>query len=501
MRDMNKGMLISVLLSLLAITPAWPQTGVESGSRGDRVASLVAEALKRSPAMEENLRVLTDEIGGRVPGTPAMDQAVEWASKAFQVAGGQYVHAEEFQIPQFWNEVETRISVDSPVQMILRAVSVGWAPGLPPLRHTHFIDVGDGSADAFARAGDVTRQIVLVHGKVIKTWRDLFEEYDRVAPILERAVAGHAALVAWIGERDHDLLYRHTDTQTGQVARIPQVILAREQGLRIARLLASGRQVYASAAILNNVGGPFRTANVVAEIPGTEKPDEFVVLGAHLDSWELGTGALDNGCNAAMVIDTLRAIKASGLRPRRTIRFILFSGEEEGLLGSEAYTRQHANEMDKALAAVIFDSGSGRVTGFTLSGRTELAAATRQLLQPLSSLHATEVTQDADMGTDNFDFLLQGVPTLVADQEAANYMENYHAESDTFDKVDLPNLRNEVAEAAAVVFGIADRPQRYGTRQSRQQIQQLLLDTHLDRTMKLNGVWSAWESGKRGRTQ
>jgi Zn-dependent M28 family amino/carboxypeptidase len=314
-------------------------------------------------------------------------------------------------------------------------------------------------------------------------------------------VAGHAALVAWIGERDHDLLYRHTDTQTGQVARIPQVILAREQGLRIARLLASGRQIYASAAILNNVGGPFRTANVVAEIPGTEKPDEFVVLGAHLDSWELGTGALDNGCNAAMVIDTLRAIKASGLRPRRTIRFILFSGEEEGLLGSEAYTRQHANEMDKALAAVIFDSGSGRVTGFTLSGRTELAAATRQLLQPLSSLHATEVTQDADMGTDNFDFLLQGVPTLVADQEAANYMENYHAESDTFDKVDLPNLRNEVAEAAAVVFGIADRPQRYGTRQSRQQIQQLLLDTHLDRTMKLNGVWSAWESGKRGRTQ
>jgi carboxypeptidase Q len=472
-----------------------------SASSPDRVSRVLNEALKRSPVMEENLRRLTDEIGGRVPGTPAMDQALDWATAAFGAAGGENVHSEKFQIPQSWTEVETRLSVDSPLQLVLHAVSVAWAPGLPPLRHTHFIDVGEGSADDFQRAGDLTRQIALVHGKVIRTWADLFEEYDRVPPILQRAIAARAGLVAWIGERDRDLLYRHTDTQTGMVARIPQVIVAREEGLRIARMLASGQQVYGSAAILNNTGGPFASSNVVAEIRGAEKPDEFVVLGAHLDSWELGTGALDNGCNAAMVVDTLRAIKASGMRPRRTIRFVLFSGEEEGLLGSEAYARQHVNELDKAAAAVVFDSGTGRVTGFTLSGRTELASATRQLLQPLAALGATGVTQDADMGTDNFDFVLQGVPTLVADQEPANYMENYHAQSDTFDKVDLGNLRNQVGEAAAVVFGIADSAQPYGTRQSRQQVEQLLLDTHLDRAMKTNGVWSDWQSGKRGRSQ
>jgi carboxypeptidase Q len=502
MRAMRKAMMFVVYVLLAAAVAAPAQTAPGgAGNAAARAAGVRDEALKRSPALENNLRQLTDEIGGRVPGTPAMDQAVDWATAAFGAAGGENVHTEKFQIPRSWNEVETRLSVDSPLQLILHAVSVGWSPSLPPLRHTHFIDVGEGSAEDFQRAGDLTRQIALLHSKVIRTWEDLFEEYDRVPPILQRAVAGRAALVAWIGARDRDLLYRHTDTQTGLLARIPQVILAREEGLRIARLLASGRQVYGSAAVLNNTGGPFSAGNVVAEIRGAENSDEFVVLGAHLDSWELGTGALDNGCNAAMVVDVLRAIKASGLRPRRTIRFILFSGEEQGLLGSEAYARQHASELDKALAAVIFDSGTGRVTGFTLSGRTDLASATRELLQPLAGLRATAVTQEADMGTDNFDFLLQGVPTLVASQEPANYMENYHAQSDTFDKVDLGNLRNQAGEAAAVVFGIADAAQRYGTRQSRAQIEQLLLDTHLDRTMKINGVWPDWEGGKRGRAQ
>jgi len=460
----------------------------------------MAEALKPSP-LESNLEHLTDDIGGRVPGTPAMEEAIEWAQEAFRAAGGENVHAEKFKIPQSWAEGETRFSLVAPLEFNLHAVSVAWAPPLRPLRHVHIVDVKDGTADDFLRAGNIAGCILLVHGKVIQTWEDLFEEYNRVPPIIERALRGRALAIAWIAERDRDLLYRHTDTQTGELASIAEVIVAREDGLRVARLLASGRQVYANLEVLNQVGGPLSTANVVAEIRGREHPEQFVVLGAHLDSWELGTGALDNGCNAAMVIDVLRAIRSSGVQPRRSIRFVLFSGEEEGLLGSEAYAREHRNELDNAVAAVIFDSGSGRVTGFTLSGRAELAGATRDLMAPLSSMGVTEVTQDADMGTDNFDFLLEGVPTLVANQDAANYMYNYHAMSDTYDKVDLGNLRKQVAQAAAMVVGIANAPERFGTRQDRAQVGQLLHETHLEDTMKLVGVWPAWESGQRGRTR
>lgn len=460
----------------------------------------MAEALKPS-TLESNLQHLTDEIGGRVPGTPAMEQAIEWTQEAFRAAGGENVHAEKFQIPQSWAEGETRFTIEAPLELNLRAVSVAWAPPLRPLRHAHIVDIGEGKGDDFVRAGNIAGSILLVHGKVIQTWEDLNEEYNRVPPILEAAVRGRAAAIAWIAERDRDLLYRHTDTQTGDVAAIPQVIVAREDGLRLARLLAAGRQVYAELEIPNQVGGPLTTANVVAEIRGSEHPEQFVILGAHLDSWELGTGALDNGCNSAMVIDALRAIRASGVQPKRTLRFVLFSGEEEGLLGSEAYAREHRPELDNAVAAVVFDSGSGPVTGFTLSGRTELAGATRDLMAPLQPMGVAGVTQDADMGTDNFDFVLEGVPTLVANQEPANYMLNYHAMSDTFDKVDLGNLRKEVAEAAAMVMGIANASERFGTRQNRVQVEQLLHDTRLENTMKLNGVWPAWESGQRGRTR
>jgi carboxypeptidase Q len=188
------------------------------------------------------------------------------------------------------------------------------------------------------------------------------------------------------------------------------------------------------------------------------------------------------------------------VRPRRTIRFVLFSGEEEGLLGSQAYTRQHQNELNDAVAAIIFDSGSGRVTGFTLSGRKDLATPVRDIIAPLKSLGVTEVTQDADIGTDNFDFVLQGVPTLEANQDPANYMENYHAASDTFDKVDLTQMRKSVAAAAAVALSIANATQRLGARQDRAEISQLLQHTHLDQQMKLFGIWEDWESGKRGRT-
>src|ERR1019366_6646785 len=127
-------------------------------------------------------------------------------------------------------------------------------------------------------------------------------------------------------------LYRHINTTTGNIDVIPQVLLAREDSERIARLLGHGEKVQMSLAIPNRVGPAITTHNVVAELKGNELPNEIVILGAHLDSWELGTGALDNGCNAALVIDALRAIKTAGIRPKRTMRFILFSGEEEGLL-------------------------------------------------------------------------------------------------------------------------------------------------------------------------
>ena len=460
----------------------------------------MAEAQKPS-VLETNLRNLTDSIGGRVPGTPAMQKAVEWGEAAFKAAGADAVHVEQFQLPASWAEGATQMSVVAPEKFSVRAVSIAWAPPLAAQQHVRTVDIGQGSAEDFAKAGDVSGALLLVHSEEMHKWEDLFEEYLRAPPIIDRAVKAKALAIAFQSTRPHDLLYRHTNSLEGEIDRIPMLLLAREDFGRIARLMASGQQLYADVAIPNKIGGPISAANVVAEIKGKEKPDEFVLLGAHLDSWELGTGALDNGCNAALVIDALRSIKAAGVQPKRTIRFALFSGEEQGMIGSHAYVTAHRGELDKAAGMVVFDSGVGRVTGFSVGGRKDVVNTVSELIAPLKPWDAATLTTDAEWGTDNFDFMLEGVPTFVANQEEANYLINYHASSDTFDKVDMQELKKHVAEAAELTLALADTPQPVGPRLTRAEIEQTLRDTHLDEQLKVFGIWQEWESGERGRSR
>ena len=491
-------------LSCLCLAAA-PTTDSDDNDR-------IIQAALQPSSIEHDLRELTDEIGGRVPGTPAMQRAVDWGIHMFKAAGADSVHTEEFTIPHSWAEGATEMTVSATgtaldpkltqipkVQFRVRCVSIAWAPALAPVKHVPVVDVGNGSAAEFKKAGDITAKIVLVHSVVLKTWDDLFAEYSIAPPVITAAVNGKAKAVAFIATREHDILYRHTNSVAGEIDRIPQVLLAREDGERIGRLLASGHPVWADLSIPNLIGGPIQSANVVAEIKGSEKPDEFVILGAHLDSWELGTGALDNGCNAAMVVDALRAIKASGLKPRRSIRFILFSGEEEGLLGSRAYSTAHRPELDKAAGVIIYDSGTGKTTGFSTGGHKEVLETAKAIIVPLRQFGLTELKTDMEWGTDHFDFMLEGVPTFVADQDEANYLENYHAVSDTYDKVDFVQLKKDVAEAAEFSFALANLPEKIGPRFTRAQIEQSLRETGSEQMLKDSGMWDAWQSGKLGR--
>ena len=499
--------LIAVLTAVLVVAGMFVQANHSSVLGADHadVAALMVEA-EKAPTLRSNLQELTDQIGGRVPGTPAMNRAVQWGVEKFKAAGADEVHTEDFTIEHGWAEGATRVvgHTSQGGEFSARAVSFGWGPPAE-FSGLHVVDVGAGSREDFARAasqpGGIKGKAVLVHSETMKTWDDLFAEYMRTPVIVEEAVKGGASVALVQSTRPQDLLYRHTDSDHGEIEKIPMLLVAREDVERMGRLLAEKKELSVDVSIPNKVSGPIHTSNVVAEIRGSEKPDEYVVLGAHLDSWELGTGALDNGCNAALVVEALRAIKASGMKPRRSIRFILFSGEEEGLLGSWAYVRQHRADMDRYVAAVVFDSGTGRVTGFSLGGRKDVAKAAAEIVAPLKAWDAATLTTDAESGTDHMDFLLEGVPTFVANQEEANYLPNYHASSDTFDKVDFSNLRRHVAEAAAVAFRLADAPERVGSRLSHKEIEQTLQETGLDVQMKGFGQWPSWENGSRGRSK
>ncbi|MGA7029951.1 MAG: M28 family peptidase [Candidatus Acidiferrales bacterium] len=461
---------------------------------------MIRSALGPSP-LEENLRYLTDTIGGRVTGTPAADRAADWAVQAFRNADVDEVHTEKFTIPVGWTEGHTHLEVLTPVSFPVRLVSIGWSPAIAEGGiTTDVVDAGMGDEAGFKKAGATADgAIVLIHSKFLVTWDDLTNEYSIGPAIIARAMKAGAVGVLWMSSRPNLLLYRHTLAVNGELEKLPQAVVAREDAERMARFLAAGQMLRVHWEMPNHITGPMDSENVVAEIRGRQMPDEFVLLGAHLDSWDLGTGALDNGCNSAMVIDAARVIHASGTIPRRSIRFVLFTGEEQGLLGSAGYAHSHRGELDRMIAAVIFDSGDGKVTGYSLGGRKDIVEPLRKALEPVASLGVKDFTLDASMDTDNFDFLIEGVPTLVANQEPANYMLNYHAASDTFDKVDIAQLKQQVAISAVTVFALADAEQRVGTRQSRAEIEQLLRDTGLGEGMKEAGFWPLWETSERGR--
>jgi carboxypeptidase Q len=475
-------------------------SATESSACAQVAAKIMPMVMGESP-LQENLRKLTDEIGGRVSGSPEMSKAVEWGVTGFRVAGME-VHAEKYMLPVAWSEGATRLDLLGPVQFPVALVAEGLSPATPEGGlEARLVDVGNGTAEEFASVGAMVRgAILLVHSDIGTTWEALFEEYSRPPGIITRAVNGGATAILWTGARERKLLYRHTNALNGRVDRIPQAVVAREDALRLARAVAAyPGKIRVRLTMPNKITGPVEQENVVGEIRGYEKPDQIVVLAAHLDSWELGTGALDNGCNAALVIEAARAIKASGLLPRRTIRFILFTGQEQGMIGSFGYVQAHRTEMGNYQGIVVFDKGIGRVTGYSLGGRHDTEAGVREVLKPFAGWGVDNFTYDAPIGTDNLDFLLEGVPTLIANQEIANYLSNYHAASDTFDKIDIRELKLNTVLAAVTVWGIADRVEPIGKRLSRAEMESLMKETGLDKDMKSEGYWDDWQSGARGR--
>lgn len=461
---------------------------------------MIRSAMGISP-LEENLRYLTDSIGGRITGTPEADRAVDWSVEAFRHAGVDEVHTEKFTIPVGWREGPTRAEMTSPNPFPIRLASTGWSPptsagGIA----ADVLDAGMGDDSGFAKLGASAQgAIVLVHTASVRTPEDLLSEQSRDRIILARAIASKAAAIFWMSRLSDLQLYRQILTHTGELEPLPQAVVAREDALRIARLLSSGQKVRVQFEMPNHVSGPVESENVIAEIRGREKPEEFVVLSAALDSWDLGTGALDDGCHAAMVIDAARVIRASGSIPRRSIRFVLFTGNEQGMLGSRAYLQTHREDLDRLVAAVDFNQGTGRVTGFSLPGRKDLVASVREILEPLQSLDVKNFTIDTDPLMGDLDFLFDGIPTLEANQDPSEYIANFQAASDTFDKVDLAELKREVAISAITAYALADSDERIGARQTRSEIEQLLTETGLGKMMREEGFWTSWQRNERSR--
>ena len=194
--------------------------------------------------------------------------------------------------------------------------------------------------------------------------------------------------------------------------------------------------------------------------PAPSKADEVVLIGGHIDSWDLGTGATDNGTGIMAVLEAARALKAVGVKPKRTIRFALFSGEEEGLHGSRAYVKAHEKEMPKISGVLIHDMGTGRVKSIGLQGRYDLREVMEQVVEPFKeAVNLEELSMRTMMGTDHLSFLPHGVPAFAVVQDEAEYRKTHHTESDTFDKVYPDEINQGAKVLAAWAYNVAMLPE------------------------------------------
>jgi hypothetical protein len=275
-------------------------------------------------------------------------------------------------------------------------------------------------------------------------------------PYILKAAGALGTLVD--GAKDHALM-----TMSGspnRVSPLPNLVISHEDYALLARLIAAGATPRLEGKVENRLGKkPVQQWNTVAEIRGTERPGQTVILGAHLDSWDLGTGVTDNGTGSMVVLDAARAIMQSGLKPKRTIRFVLFSGEEQGLLGSRAYADAHAATADSIQAVLVLDNGTGAITGQALQGRKDLEGLWRELLAPVARLDADSVRDASKMGTDHLSFLPYGVPGFNFDQLRRGYNHTHHSESDTYDKAVPGDLRQATAVMAVTAYQLANLPE------------------------------------------
>jgi len=492
--------IILTTLLILTLTHAtnYQSNAQASGSSSDLIAALLADT-----PIEEDLQELCDHFGGRVTGTDVNLASVEWGLQKFRNAGVQ-TRKESFDIPSLWVENGTMAKVSGTTNFSPKVVAKYYSKSTPQGGvQAEIVDVGYGTDEDFAKAGDaVAGKFVLVEADLCLDVDGLFKEYADAAMIDARAAAAGAIGIINMSTRPKKLLYRFIASEGADHGLI-NLVMAREDAFRCQRILRTGGglnfHVELNAVTTTNT----RSYNVIAEIPGSDKQDEVILIGAHLDSWGLGTGANDNGCNVAMMIDIARQMKRLNIQPKRTIRFALWNGEEQGYFGSWGYTKSHSNELDDHIMTMSVDIGSGGITGFFTNGRPEMAVVTEKVMSHVSGLGAKTILDVPIVGTDNFDFMLEGVGNLVANHKPFNYGPNYHANSDTYDKVDLESLKRNSAIVAHVALGFAnlDDDEVNWSRQSWQEVTDIVESFNLEFSMRMFGVWKDWTSGSRGRTQ
>lgn len=463
------------------------QVGPGATSEAD-TSRLIGEVMAHGQQMKY-VSLLSDEIGHRLTGSAGARRAEEAMEAEMRKLGLANVHREPFTLPASWERGPATAVLVSHDARALHVAAYLWTPSTAGAVEAEIVEVGNGAREDLRAAGERLRGAVALAVLPTETVEELIATFYRIPRLVRELEEAGAVAVLIASDKQHAMLFTAPVAWKATAAAIPALSLAREDVELLRRLLAGGRKLRVRLDVRNRLGPAFEATNVVGEIRGRERPEEIVVVGAHLDSVDLGPGALDNAAGVAAAMEAARAMKALGIEPRRTIRFVLFMGEEEGMIGSMAYVRRHRDELDRTVAALIMDIGAGRPLGWFSMGRSDLDPEIRELMEPLQALGVSVIEHLAFAATDNAPFMAEGVPNLLLIQDEASYLPVHHTVADTPDKVEPRDLATAVAVLAATAYRIAERDDRFGRRLTADEVRGMARETKVDDQWRDTGIW------------
>ncbi|HET9623782.1 MAG TPA: M20/M25/M40 family metallo-hydrolase [Kofleriaceae bacterium] len=426
----------------------------------------IVSAARDDRGAYQKLAYLTDHIGNRISGSESLNKAIAWAAKTMK-DDGHDVHTEKVMVPH-WVRGNEAAEITAPIARPMHVLGLGGTVATARAGITAPVVVVHSWDELEAKKAEVKGAIVL-YDVAMPTWSEEkgpgYGEtvpYRGMGPV--RAAKLGAVAVLMRSVTAHSLRTPHTGATNYEdgVTKIPALAVTVEDSTLLARLAAEG-PVKVHLRTEGKTLPEVESANVIGELRGREAPDEVVVIGGHIDSWDVGQGAHDDGAGIVTMMQALTTLRKLGLQPRRTIRVVCFTNEENGLHGGRTYAKDHAAELPKTVLAVESDSGGFAPRGFSIGVKADaldrVKGRVSEIAGMLQAIGATRVVAGHG-GSDIGPMEPAGVPVIGLDVDNRTYFDIHHTEADTLDKVDPAALADDVAAVAAFAYVVADMPGR-----------------------------------------
>ena len=421
-------------------------------------ARLIGAAISDTFAWRR-LAVLTDSIGNRLSGTPQLDRAIQWATEEMKRDGLENVHTEKAMVPKWVRGAESA-EILEPARHPIAMLGLGGSVATPADGVHADVLVVHSFEELDAVAGQARGRIVFFnvpytnYGETVR--------FRSGGPSRAAAYGAVAMLIRSVGLPGLRLPHTGALQYTLDAPKIPAAAIASEDADRLQRMADRGGHIAVRLKMEAHFDADVPSANVVGEIRGREKPDEVVVVSGHLDSWDVGAGATDDGGGCVVTWEALRLMKKLNLRPRRTVRVVLWTNEENGGRGGQAYRDQHREELSRTVMMMESDSGVFRPLGFGFTGSESARQTVKAIATLLRGLAADQIGP-AGGGADIGPSVQDGkMPSMSLEVDGAKYFLIHHTEADTIDKIDPVEMAKCAAAVAVMTYVVADLPHRLG---------------------------------------